>query len=159
MRKASWALILMTACGGGDPKVDALWAGLEGAVRSPQKVEAFRLAQPDKPEMDYPAVKETAGPVALDASSTKEVSTLLLDPASYYRGAPKKCLPTPGVKLKFTGSSGSAVWVYLCFECKILIVYDGSTLRGQDDFDPAAPALATIVKKLFPKDAAIQALK
>ena len=157
MRKV---LALLLLCGGcaGDARFNKVWSGLESTITSPTRVEAFRITA-SKPDMDYLKWAETAGPILLDGPTSKELAGILLDSKGYYRGPPKACIPTPGVKLRFTPANGTTVWVYLCFECRILIVYEGQSLRGSDDFDPAAPALAALVKKLFPKDPEIQALK
>lgn len=111
------------------------------------------------PSGEYRDWVVSAGPVDVDAAASREIAKILLEPKSYYRGAPKACVPTPGVKLKFIGAGERTVWVYLCFECEMLFVEEGKTSRGGDDFDPAARALAALMKKLFPKDPEIQLLR
>jgi hypothetical protein len=160
MRNLRFTLLLVAGCHGSDERFDKIWKGIEGVIRSPMKVEAYRITKP-KPELENLHLQwlETAGPVTLDVQAVKELAEIFLDIKTYKRGVDDGCLPTPGVKLRFARDHGEPVWVFLCFECDVLIVYDGPTRRGADSFHPVTPALRAIVKKLFPNDPLIQALK
>lgn len=151
--------LLLAAGGCGQAAVEKSFDGVEAVLRSPTKVEAFRVGTADgnPHSTDYRAMPETAGPVAVDPATASELARILLDPKSY-SPHPKPCVPNPGVKLRFTAGSRT-VEVFLCFECSELFVYEGARSRGALEFDPAHGSLVIVVKRLFPKDPAIQALK
>ena len=51
------------------------------------------------------------------------------------------------------------MWVYLCYECRVLIS-EGPHGQGLFAFfDPAATGFVTLAKDLFPEDPVIQALR
>jgi hypothetical protein len=163
LRPVAILALLLTAGCGGDYRYGRVWSGSKAVVLNADKVEASLLVVPDGPsgkpgELDYWSWPRKGAPVALDAAAAQRVKDLLLDEASYYRGPPKKCLPMPGVQLRFERGT-SAVSVLLCLECRILAVRGPDGHVGMDDFDPAAPALLAIVQKLFPGDPVIRRLR
>jgi hypothetical protein len=160
-RAVALLVLLLASCG--DERFNTTWSGRRSIVQTPDRVEAFLLDRPEpKPggtaDWNYWNWKPSTGAVTVDAATTKQLGELLLDEKNYYRGSPKACIPTPGVKMTFTRGS-TAVTVLLCFECRMLMTRGGGAGDGIDDFDPMAPALVAIVRKLFPKDAGIQSLK
>lgn len=155
------ALLALLGCG--DARFGQMWSGNQDVLRNATKVEAALLVVPDGPAgkpgaLDYWSWPRKGAPVALDAATAKRAADLLLDEASYYRGPPKACLPMPGVELRFERGT-TVVRVLLCLECRILAVRGPGGRADMDDFDPAAPALLEIVKKLFPDDPVIRLLK
>jgi hypothetical protein len=159
--RAAVALLALIGCG--DARFGQVWNGSRAVVENATKVEAALLVVPDGPsgkpgELDYWSWPRKGAPAALDAATSKRVADLLLDEKSYYRGPPKKCLPMPGVELRFERGTAVAS-VLLCLECRILAVRGPGGQTALDDFDPAAPALLEIVKKLFPADPVIRLLK
>jgi hypothetical protein len=155
------ALLALLGCG--DARFGQVWSGSQDVLRNATRVEASLLIVPDGPsgqrgELDYWSWPRKGAAVTVDAATSKRIADLLLDEASYYRGPPKKCLPMPGVQLRFERGT-SVVSVLLCLECRILAVRGPGGRSDLDDFDPVAPALLEIVKTLFPKDPVIQSLK
>jgi hypothetical protein len=149
--------------GCGDARFGQVWNGSQDVLRNATRVEASLLVVPDgasgqRGELDYWSWPRKGAAVTVDAATSNRIADLLLDEASYYRGPPKKCLPMPGVQLRFERGT-SVVSVLLCLECRILAVRGPGGRSDLDDFDPAAPALLEIVKTLFPKDPVIQSLK
>jgi hypothetical protein len=93
--------------------------------------------------------------VTADVATAWELSRLLSDPRSFAPGPPRPSIPRPGVKFRFIRNLHSVV-AMLSFDSK------GATFYGtgqQANFDPSAAALSAIIKKLFPEDPVIQALK
>ena len=155
------ALLALLGCG--DARFGQVWSGSQDVLRNATRVEASLLVVPDGPsgkpgEPDYWSWPRKGAPVTLDAATAQRIKDLLLDEKSYYRGPPKKCLPMPGVQMRFDRGTSSAS-VLFCLECRILFVRGPGGQVGMDDFDPAAPALLEIVKKLFPADPVIQRLR
>jgi hypothetical protein len=98
-----------------------------------------------------------SGPVRLEEAWLRQLKEILFDTASYEWDSPKACKPTPGVGVRYR-QGGRETHLYLCFECMML----GIGLPGSEswqDFDPANAKLARLVKKVFPGDPEIQALK
>jgi hypothetical protein len=157
----------VAACRGPDWRVSQLYGGGTSVdvLAKPQAVEAFRI-DPDPRAKDPSDVKAprlgeyrvTAGPVVLDAATTAELSSILLDPDTYDWQRAKGCDFTPGVGLRFV-KDASRVEIALCFECDELMIWRMGRRVGMEDFDDARPRLVAVVKKLFPDDAKIQALR
>jgi hypothetical protein len=158
----SVAAVLAALCTvwGEDPLIKRF--GDEGVelLLKPEKVKAYRL-RPTASESDihvgrsvdeYPIVGES---VAIPALTTEQLIALLSQPE---RELAKACIPAPGVRLDFIRGS-ETLQVLLCFECKILIVYQDGKLVGGGDFDSSYVDLLRAVKAIFPNDPEIQALK
>ena len=128
------------------------------AVRNATTVQAYRLASPSFFEQTLDKYEMAAGPVAVPTKLADQLKQLLLDPGSYDFSAAKSCLPDHGVRIEFVDGKRK-IDVLLCFECRILSVYDNGQSAGGEDFDPINRQLIDIVKQLFPNDTAIQALK
>lgn len=162
MRAAALLLLLLAGCGESTapPAVVPMgsWPGLAPALTSSTTAEAWTI-QGDLPKgrkhFDY---KETSSAVALDPADFRAVASILSDPRSF-SPEPKPCIPMPGVKIRFTRPNLEPVWVFFCFDCLELFVYEGTTRREFREFDPSGPALAAVMKRLFPKDPVIQGLK
>ncbi|HTN77996.1 MAG TPA: hypothetical protein VL096_22245 [Pirellulaceae bacterium] len=126
-------------------------------IEKAEKVEIFRLADmqffQDKPA-DY---KVNGEAVALDPKMASSLATTLVAFDSYEREVAKACEPIFGVKAVFTQGE-SKVDVVFCFSCEILAVYHQGKHTGDGNFDPANAKLVALVKQLFPKDKAIQAI-
>jgi hypothetical protein len=138
---------------------DANWALIE----SPSKVTAFRLVRPGvrtyiraPDEMDGFEIASTPAPV--DATSAREVASILADDAIYDWDRAKGCDFDPGVALRFAGSA-SAVDVLFCFKCNELAVYRDGQRVGGEDFDRARPRLLAVMRRVFPGDDEIGKLR
>jgi hypothetical protein len=158
------ATLLFAACAGPDWRVVQLYggAGSVEAIEAPTRVEAFRIA-PDVvgPDPTYERVglhRVTAGPVLVDESTSSELSAILLDPDSYDWQRAKGCEFRPGVGVRYTREV-SRVDLALCFECDELTIHRQGRRVGVEDFDAVRPGLVSIVKRVFPNDPEIQALK
>jgi hypothetical protein len=158
------ALALLSACRGPDWRVSQLYGGATSidVLSAPQTVEAFRIDPAHGPkDASSPHVGDfavTAGPVVVGAEDVKELSAILLDPDTYDWLRAKGCDFTPGVGLRFL-KDASRVELALCFECDELLIFRRGQRIGMEDFDAARPRLVALVKRLFPDDAKIQALK
>lgn len=159
-------LLAATGCrkGRADWRITQLFGGLGSVevLKSPSRVEAFRIAsEPGEAPADrtsighYPA---TSAAVEVDAETSKELSTLLLDPDTYDFLRAKGCEFVPGVGLRLYREP-SRVDIALCFSCDELMIFREGRRVGFEDFDAARPRLVAIVKRLFPDDEAIQALE
>jgi hypothetical protein len=163
------------SCGGTDWRVTQLYGGGTSidVLSKPQAVEAFRIdpgiPAPVGGSKDEPAAgaaaaprlgeyRITAGPVAVDAATAAELSSILLDPDTYDWVRAKGCEFRPGVGLRFV-KDASRVEMALCFECDELMIWRLGRRIGMEDFDAARPRLVAVVKKLFPDDPKIQALE
>lgn len=158
-------LLALAAAAGcrGDWRVSSLYGGATSiqVLREPQKVEAFRIDPARRATQDEARVGEypvTSGPVAVDAATAAELSSILLDAATYDWLSAKGCEFTPGVGLRFVRDA-SRVEIALCFECDELMVFRMERRVGMEDFDAARPRLVAVAKRLFPDDAKIQALR
>jgi hypothetical protein len=154
------------ACRGPDWRVSQLYGGATSmdVLTAPQTVEAFRLDPSNPPPAalaNAPRLGDfavTAGPVAVDDATARELTALLLDPATYDWVRAKGCDFTPGVGLRFT-KDASRVELVLCFSCDELMIFRHGRRVGMEDFDAARPQLVAIAKRLFPEDEKIQALR
>ncbi|QDT14430.1 hypothetical protein [Alienimonas californiensis] len=147
------------------------------AVANPKRVEAYRVSHrsrtPAPPTGEAPPAgeapppepawvgdyRETAGPVAVPGGKAAALSAALRsgDWLSPHTG--KRCLPTYGVKLRFTGCDGTVADVWVCFECDLVAVVAGGKQTGRDDSEALRPALLAVAKAAFPQDAAIAGLE
>ena len=153
-------LVLLAGCAGPTLTEDLLPPAEKEIVASPDRVEVFRLKDgPISPGgrrriewQDWP----TEGPaITLDLAIAREVATILSDPRSFSPGPLRPSIPRPGVKIRFTRNLHTVV-AMLCFDSKGATFY----AKGeQANFDPSAPELTRLIKKLFPSDAVIQSLK
>lgn len=127
-------------------------------VRSAETVTAQRLVG----EVDYhekSSEYEAQGePLSLSPDQAERLRNILLDAGSYRFDLAKGCMPVYGVRLRFQDAAGKFVDVLLCFDCKILTVYDESGSVGGEDFDGVKDRLAELMKQLFPNDPAIAEL-
>jgi len=119
-----------------------------------------------EPERHVMLFYTSDAPVALSTDDIQMLKKLLSEPRSYLwsNGAPiiKSCIPEYAVLFKFCASS-KAVSILLCFRCDqigLLLGADDDPQRvnSEDSFDPIRPQLLALVKRLFPKDAELQAL-
>ena len=158
------ALAALPACRGPDWRVQQLYGGPTSidVLGHPQAVEAFRI-DPVIPVKDKSAPRVgdfriLSGPVVVDAESAAELSRILLDPDTYDWFRAKGCDFTPGVGLRLM-KDASRVDLALCFECDELMIFRHGRRVGMEDFDAARPRLVAVMKKVFPDDPKIQALK
>ena len=159
---AAAAGVALGGCAGPDWRGVQIYGGA-GSIEiltHPAKAEAFRIeprsARPDEERLgDYPVVR---GPVTLSAEDTAALSALLLDPDTYDWHSAKGCEFRPGVGLRLHREA-SRVEIALCFECDELVIYRYGRRVGVEDFDSARLRLVALVRRLFPEDAEIQALK
>jgi hypothetical protein len=137
-------------------------------LEHPEKLEAFRIA----PEIDLTAENRLAGyrilsgPTEVDIKLGREVGAVLVDKKTYNLDPSSTpfCGFAPGVALRFSGKDAKGhsgrVCILLCFTCdgaKIHVPLEDD--HGHVNTAPGRTRLITLVKRLFPKDAAIQALK
>lgn len=131
-----------------------------GTVRHAEKVEAYRISSPPMSVSAANRVKKypvLAGPVSVPTALAATVTTALLSPESYGWEWVKGCMPEYGVCLSFYRQS-DRIDVFLCFECRILMIVHNGVACGGEDFDPIARTLVRAAKMLFPVDGVIQAL-
>lgn len=156
MRMAAVVILLLVGCTEKAPAHS--WGPLKKTLEETTKVEAFRIGwDTGGKEPAYPDWPVTAGPVALDVSTSRELVALLLNPKSYSDNL-KPCEPMPGVKVRWK-KEGQEVQVVFCFECSTLWFYSQEKQRDQREFDPVEKKLIALMKRIFPKDDAIQSLK
>jgi hypothetical protein len=155
--KAAAILALMTLTGCSESRFDRVWGASRGVLASATKVEAYRVAVPEKRDLLIWSWPMKSGPVALDAAASKRLVDLLLDEKSYEWGPPKACLPEPGVKLRFSDGK-RAVSILVCFDCADLFIRSPDGKDKIASFVPSSRSLAAIVAPLFPKDPEIQGL-
>lgn len=132
------------------------------ALRNPDRCQAWLLGPlPDTTDWqratlaDYPL---RSPPTIVGVSDAKRIGKLLSSKETYNLESAKGCEPTYGVRLEFRNGT-DALDVLLCFECSIFTVFRNSENVGGEDFDAAASELVAIIKRSFPDDAKIQALK
>ena len=150
----------------GRSPVSTLFGGAENIaiVRDATRVEAYRVVPPagSKPVQDDISrfdFKVAAGPTAVPEEMAKELAVSLLSPGTYRWWGVKDCgYRVYGVKLSFFRGK-DRVDVFFCFQCgDLAVTRDGKTL-GIGDFDEMKRPFVQAVKKLFPDDAEIQALR
>jgi len=153
-------LLLLAGCAGPTLTEDLLPAAEKEIVSLPDRVEAFRLTDgPISPggrkRIEWQDWPTDGAAVVVDPATARELSAILSDPRSFAPGPTRPSIPRPGVKLRFTRNLHLVV-VMLAFDSR------GATFYGQGqqaNFDPSAPSLIRIIKRLFPEDVVIQSLK
>ena len=166
MRPVALALLLVVAaCGGVPSRVQALYGGPAGwaAIEAPEKVTAYRIVRAGELQHvrapDLLAGYEILnGPVAVDAAVAAELRAILADDGIYDWARAKGCEFTPGVAFRFA-KGGEDLDVLLCFSCDELAAFRGDKRLGGEDFDVARPRLLALVKRVFPDDEKLRALK
>lgn len=145
----------------------APWKDLATGIKDAVSVEAWLIAgggppvaprpgvPEEKPPSSYFDYKEISGPVTLGAGSAKELTAAL----SGLKTGARPCIPAPGVKLKFNRPTLHPVWVFICFECNELFVYEGLASQDACTIDDVRSQLLAALKPLFPKDPDFQRLK
>jgi hypothetical protein len=159
-------VLLAAACGGGvSSRVAALFGGPAGwaAIETPEKVTAFRIIRPGV--LQHIRAPDTLagfeiiqGPLDVDPAVAAELRAILADDSIYDWERAKGCEFDPGVAFRFA-KGGSDLDVLLCFSCDEFAAYRGDKRVGGEDFDVARPRLLALVKRVFPGDEKIQALK
>jgi hypothetical protein len=150
----------------GPPSMSRLFGSAQNLsiVREATRVEAYRLAPPegvdpflvDTSPLEY---QTTAGPVTVKSELAETLQEALLSPQTYRWWGVKECgYPVYGVKLSFFRGS-ERVDVYFCFKCSVLAVVRDEQVVGRADFDHGERVFIDAVKKLFPQDAEIQAIR
>lgn len=133
------------------------------ALARADKVQAFRVKHTienarDKQRKQIRGYPVLSGPHPVDKKVARNLVRLLQDKSTYDFERDKGCEMVPGVVVVFTHQR-TRVELVLCFECDQLEIYVGDKNTGYEDFDPARPQLLKLVKRIFPKDKAIQTLK
>jgi hypothetical protein len=149
---------IQSLTGLGTPAKAGPWKDLATGIQTATAVEAWRIAGKAESAGTYFDYQEVEGPVPLDKKSVSALVAALSDPKAV-REAARPCSPSPGVKLKFTRPDPAPVWVFLCFECNELSVWEAKAEHERRLFDDARPALLAVLKPLFPRDEGIQHLK
>ena len=150
----------MIGCSDSTGNLNAVFGGAATieTIQNATSVNAFRL----KPSSEYHAhlseYEMTSGPVVVPADAASTLRSILLDTSTYEWDAAKACMPVYGVRIQFK-LGAEEVDVLFCFECDILGVYDNGAPMGGEDFDDAREEILSVIRKLFPDDADIQALK
>ena len=155
MNKRIWVLLLLAGCGGQEKP-----AGVLGTLEAATAAEAWRIAgDPRKPgDYDYFAYSVISGPVSLSNSLRSELTKTLWDPRIRSDNV-HPCIPSPGVKVRYSRPNAAPLWIFFCFECHELFVYEDAAQQDHKGFDDAVGDLAAVMKKIFPNDAVIQGLK
>lgn len=153
-------LALTSGCTSRTEAYETVFGGEDAAaaVRDATTVEAYRLVAPSYFQQTLDKYEMASGPVPVPANLADQLKQLLLDPGSYDFTIAKGCVPDHGVRIEFVDGKRK-IDVLLCFECRILSVYDNGQSAGGEDFDPINRQLIAIVKQLFPNDQAIQELQ
>ena len=148
-----------------DARVVKLFGNLANftALARAEKVQAFRVKHTienarDKQRKQIRGYPVLSGPHPVDKKVAGNLVRLLQDKSTYDFERDKGCEMVPGVVVVFTHQR-TKVELVLCFECDQLEIYVGDKNTGYEDFDPARPKLLKLVKRIFPKDQAIQGLK
>ena len=150
------AALALGACRDGpDWRVLQLYGGQGSldALRSPVRVEAFRIApESGPPEAGVPFVgvhRVVAGPVEVPPDLAAALSSALLDADTYdwrhAKGDPFR--PTYGLRF---AKDVSRVDLALDLESRMLTVHRHGRRIGVEDFDAAAPRIAEILRRSFP---------
>lgn len=129
-------------------------------VRYASEAQVYRLGKIPIDDLDRtPADKFplAAGPIAIDDKTVSRLSRTLTQRATYDWDFDKSCIPAYGVRIRFERAL-NMVDVYFCFECMILAVFHNGHCVGGGNFDNGNAQLVAIVKRLFPRDRAIQGL-
>jgi hypothetical protein len=99
-----------------------------------------------------------SGPVAVPPEIVGDLRATLLDSRMYDWQSSKGCVPRYDARVRFSDPAGT-VDVLICFTCEQLAVFREDRLVGIGNSDPMRAILLDAVAKLFPDDAAIQAIK
>lgn len=160
MRRLLGVLLVLAGCGDSEPAAapNALWTTRAAALKSAASADAWRIGGDPAGGGDFFAYREISGPLALSEPQRKELVALLVDP-KVLDDALHPCILNPGVKVRFTRPGGIPVWVFFCFECTEVVVYEDRQRREHKGFGGDGGALARFMKRIFPKDTAIQGLK
>ena len=150
----------------GPPSMTRLFGSAENLtiVREATRVEAYRLAplngvNPVDVDTSPLEFRTTAGPVIVKSELSETLQEALLSSQTYRWWGVKECgYPIYGVKLSFFRGS-ERVDVYFCFKCAVLAVVRDEQVVGRADFDHGERIFIDAVKKLFPQDAEIQAIR
>ncbi len=67
----------------------------------------------------------------------------------------KRCLPVPGVAVRFTGKRNETAILLFCFECDMLSIAMADDEPRWEDFDAQHGELLALVRELFPDDEAL----
>jgi len=140
------------------PQRSVAWKDLATGIETATTVDVWRIEGDLKGGESYFEYKELAGPVTLHHADASGLKAILSDSSLTKEGA-QPCELRPGVKLRFNRPDPYPVWVFLCFECDELIVYEGKTPCDGRLFKEGRSKLLAVVKPLFPKDDFIQGLK
>jgi hypothetical protein len=128
--------------------------------RTPTRVEAFRVDPAADPTDIRPAIAGftiIGSATVIDQKHHQELASLLLD-SKTYRDGPSACGFTPGIAVRFTGKDSRVVVVY-CFHCDDLFAASKAAHSTTHSFSPGRAQLIRVMKKIFPKDKVVQALK
>jgi hypothetical protein len=158
--RAALLFVLLSGCAGPTLTEDVLPPAEKSIVAFPDRVEVFRLTDgPISPggrkRVEWQDWPTSGAALVADVATARELSAILSEPRSFAPGPPRSSIPRPGVKVRFTRNLHSVV-ALLAFDSK------GATFYGsgeQANFDPSAPELTRLIKRLFPADAVIQSLK
>jgi len=159
------SLAVFAACkkGGADWRILQLYSGETSVdlLSHPSKVQAFRVdAAPRAPKLGEthagPFIA-TAPSVDVPADATAELSKLLQDADAYdWRRGPKPFKPQVG--LAFVRGA-YVLELALDFDTSQIRVYAGDHPRGSQSIAPSRERFLAVAKRVFPDDAAVQAMR
>lgn len=146
----------------GDPdwRVMQLLGGQASAelLRSPQKVQAFRISMPREGETLGPtspllgAFPVRGEPTEVSAADAAVLADVLLDTATYdFQHAKGGKSLTPTLGLRFQRES-SRLDVAICPATRQVLFYRHGKLTGFEDLDAALPQLGPPLRRAFPDD-------
>jgi len=129
-------------------------------VEAPGPVRAFRIhaipLPPGTGAKDWPDVPTTAE-VQVPPELERQLRRLLLDPAGYDMETGKGCIPSPGVKFRFSRGADT-VEAYVCLQCAGIAFYGHGANGGEawGNLESNFLPLVDLIAKLFPDDVHIR---
>jgi hypothetical protein len=154
------ALLLAGCAQGPSTRMIRLFGGAENVeiVASADRVEASRLRPPSRSGEGAPNYSQwpvVGAPVRVPPEIASRFSRGLTSESTYTSwDEGKGCIPTPGLKLRFT-RDGRSLDVVFCFECGMLFTYRGEQAIWGGNFDGSAREILPLFLQLFPGDSSL----
>lgn len=138
-------LLALAAC---SSKADEIFGDAAASVRSPDKVVAFKIANPRPMSARILAWPNAGASVVLDPAVAAELSALLVDEKSYRDATPGAGGHIdPAYRLVFTRANSPTAEFLICLGSSEIL---GAAAQAR--FDHAAGKVAALLKRVFPDD-------